>query len=92
MTLEDKSIAHSPSLSIDILTVNSIDDRSPEKGYELLISGTGGRLGIPIGKDGREFVEGLQAGTKIMVVTEGNETIAVYGPVDEDRMYLYPRV
>jgi len=73
---------------VTIETIQSIDGHNPEKGYELIIEGTAQRMAIPIGPDGKDFVDKLNPGDHILIVYGGLKDLrAVYGPLKGEHFY-----
>jgi len=59
-----------------------------KKGYELIIEGTAGMMAVPIGTDGKDFLNKLSSGSNILIVYGGLRKIkAIYGPLNEEHLY-----
>lgn len=90
MGLEAKTLGNSPGLNVELITVSFIN--KDKKGYEIISAYQDPReSGITIGNTGKNFVEKLKKGDKLIVVSQGNSYLAVCGPLNEDEIYTYGR-
>ncbi len=93
MGLRDKTIASSTPLGVSIETVTgkrTISNDS-EKPYRLCLPGVHPSAGFSIGEDGKEFFERIQEGDQLIVIRSGDSVKAVYGPLEEGRLYQVSR-
>jgi len=89
MALRDKTIASSTPVSVNIETVmgkRTVSDNN-EVPYRLSLPGVHPSVGFSLGEDGKEFFKGIQEGDQLIVIRSGNSIKAIYGPLQEGRLY-----
>ena len=88
--LENKILASSPGLNIELVTVGDI--MSDGEDYAICILGRSALLpGIPISSHGKEFIKELKKGDKLIIVRQEDLYLAAYGPIDESKLYTFGR-
>lgn len=91
MTLEDQTIAHSPEVEINLRTV------SENKTHPLWLTLEGDMSQnileryLKFGPDAEEFIKEFREGDKVIVIEYGGDVLAVYGPLEEEKLYIYPK-
>ena len=91
MNLENKTLGTSSTLKLEIVDIKKISDYG-EIGYEIFFENENSRLkAIYIGKDGKNFVKRLIKEDKLLIITEGDRCLAVYGRLEEDKFYNFER-
>lgn len=87
MVLEDQTLASSHALSVNIETIEEIQLHVGCV-YELIIAGRGQDDSIHLNHpDAERFIRELNDGDKILVIQSGKRIKAIYGPLQEDRLY-----
>ena len=88
-TLENRTLASSPELSVEIVEVRNIQENNPN-GYEISLVGKNlEERKISIGPDGKNFVRGLLREDKLLVIMNWEKCVAVYGLLEKDKFYTF---
>lgn len=81
------TLACSPAgVSAHVFTVRNAQIRG-EDGYSITVEGEE----IPLGPDGKDFASRLYKGDHIIVIRRGQEVLAFYGPIQDDKLYVPKR-
>jgi len=93
MALENKTLAaFHPDLEVEIITVYMIRPLERTEEYRLFTNENldpTSFIDIKANKKGERFLENLNGKNQLMIVRRGALCLAAYGPLEEDKLYVF---